>query len=127
MLLLTNVGYEQDIKNLSLLYCSQPRLQAENSMSFINPKASLSPVLLTHSCWYGQHVVGNMKNLVAIEEEMLCALALGRWIAGQRQFELAKIFVNNYRNISLSLSAAENPDVLGVGHDLMNRDWYRVL
>ncbi len=64
------------------------------------------------------------ENLLNVDKVLLLWAAASRWLFRRKAFALASLTLNEYRALSMRLSNAKQPDVLGLTADLMEKSWF---
>lgn len=64
------------------------------------------------------------RKCLSTEQEMLCWIALSRWLARSRKYDFATLVLSEYRGLSYRLSQGKCDDVFGVAQDLLTSNWF---
>lgn len=69
-------------------------------------------------------ILDDLHRLDRIEIQLLCFVAICRWLANQSCFHLANLLLNEYMGTSLKISGGKSRDVLRIAGDLLLAPWY---
>jgi len=112
---LTSLSQYQTInfRNYPHLYLITQQLEAayDTAIPFANRLSSMKKIL------------GKISLLRNIDKELLCWLAITRWLYRNRYAEIAGIIFHEYTSLSQKLSQGRSRDILGLAQDLVEVDW----
>ncbi len=72
-----------------------------------------------------EKVIVDIEGLESIDQQLLCWLAICRWLNRSKSFHLARLVLAEYTALSLRISDGRSRDSLGIADDLIQKSWLR--
>lgn len=68
--------------------------------------------------------MGKLKHLQRLDKELLAWLAISRWLARHKFYDLSSFCLQEYIKISLTITGGRSQDSIGLGEDLIGKPWF---
>ncbi len=65
-----------------------------------------------------------VSELESVDKQLLCWLAIARWLSRNMASRLAKLVMAEYEALCMKVSCGRNKDIFGIAQDLTQKAWY---